>query len=314
MEHEVEAESSEPYVVCRACGARIKASRDRCLRCLQPLHVDESTLPVWKSLKTSDRAGLIAGGIAALVVVGFAFILYTTQETVDTEARPAPNAAVATKASPAPAAVEPTVTAQPAGIGDAEVAATRRDAGTALTNGDVPRSREQFEEALRTKPDDPESLNGLGLALERANDLNGAVARFKRAAELVPDKWSYRFNLAHAEGRLNQLDQAIADYREAIKLSPDDYPTQYNLALLLHKKGDEQAAIVEYQKAITLAPGEPSFYLSLGISLERVGRMADAVKAYKQYLELAPDADDASRVKEHVDLLANDTQKPGRVS
>jgi len=313
VEHETESEFSERYVVCRACGARIKASRDRCLRCLQPLHVDESTLPVWKSLKTSDRAGMIAGGIAAVVVVAFAFVLYTTHENVDTVARPASTNVAAAKPG-SPTEVQPTVTPQPVGIGDAEVAATRRDAGAALTSGDVPRSREQFEEVLRAKPDDPEALNGLGLALERANDINGAIARFKRAAELVPDKWSYRFNLAHAEGRLNQWDQAIADYREAIKLSPEDYPTQYNLALALHKKGDEQAAIVEYQKAIALAPGEPSFYLSLGVSLERVGRMADAVKAYQQYLELAPDADDASRVKEHVDVLVSDTQKPGRVS
>jgi Flp pilus assembly protein TadD len=302
----------EQYVICPACGSRIKATRKRCLRCFEPLHVDEATLPVWRSLKTSDRTGMIAAGVAGAVVVGFVAILWTTRTPgVDDTARPAAGAAIVAAKPPAVPADQ---TAQPAPVGDALAAATRRDAAATLNAGDVPKSRDQFEEALRLKPDDPESLNGLGLALERANMLADAVAKFKRATEVAPDKWAYRFNLAHAEGRLNQWDQAIADYREAINLSPDDYPTQYNLALALHKKGDEQAAIAEYQKAIALAPGEPSFYLSLGVSLERVGRMADAVKAYKQYLELAPDADDAGRVKEHVDLLAADSQKPGRVS
>jgi Flp pilus assembly protein TadD len=302
----------EQYVVCPACGSRIKATRERCLRCFEPLHVDESALPVWRSLKTSDRAGMITAGVAGVVVIGFVAMLWTTRgTTVDKEARPAPGATVAASK---PAAVTAEQSAQPTPVGDAMAATTRREAAAALNAGNVPKSREQFEEALRTKPDDPESLNGLGLALERLSMLSDAVAKFKRAAEVDPQKWAYRFNLAHAEGRLNQWDLAIADYREALKLSPDDYPTQYNLALALHKKGDEQGAIVEYQKAITLAPGEPSFYLSLGVSLERVGRMADAVKAYKQYLELAPGADDASRVKEHIDLLATDSQKPGRVS
>jgi Flp pilus assembly protein TadD len=189
-----------------------------------------------------------------------------------------------------------------------------RTASAALTAGDVPRSREAFEKVLQEHPDDAEALNGLGLALERQGALADAAAKYKRATEIAPDKWSYRFNLAHAEGQQNQWDLAIADYREALKLSPEDYPTQYNLALALHKKGDEQAAITEYQKAIQLAPGEPSFYLSLGVSLERVGRNADAIKAYQQYLQLAPEADDAARVKEHIDVLSGDAQKPGRIS
>jgi tetratricopeptide (TPR) repeat protein len=311
---EFDNENSDNYIVCPACGARIKATRERCLRCFEPLHVDESTLPVWRSLKTSDRAGMIVAGVAGAAVVAFAVILWVTrQPDTNAEARPAPNAAktVVKPAETQEAAPAPDAPA----VGDASLAANTRVGANALLNaGDVPKSREQFEAALQLKPDDPEALNGLGLALERAGSLADAIAKFKRAAELVPDKWAYRFNLAHAEGRVNQWDQAIADYRQAIKLSPEDYPTQYNLALALHKKGDEQAAIVEYQKAIALAPSEPSFYLSLGVSLERVGRLADAVKAYKSYLELAPDADDASRVKEHIDVLAADTQKPGRVS
>lgn len=303
---------AEDYVVCPACGAHIKASRERCLRCFQPLHVDESQLPVWRSLKTSDRTGMIVGGLAAVALLGLVVVLWTTRQPgVDVVARPAsiPSQTAAKPAAPAAPAEE-----TPAPVGDAAAAALSRTASATLTAGDVPRSREAFEQALRLKPDDPEALNGLGLALERAGALNDAVARFKRATEVTPDKWSYRFNLAHAEGRLNQWDQAIADYREALKLSPDDYPTQYNLALALHKKGDEQGAIAEYQKAIQLAPGEPTFYLSLGVSLERVGRNADAVKAYQQYLELAPNADDAARVKEHIDVLSADAQKPGRIS
>ena len=311
---EESAVAPDEYVVCSACGARIKATRERCLRCFEPLHIDESELPVWRSLKTSDRTGMIVGALAAVAVIGLVVVLWATnQKAADPQARPVPGAATQA-AAPRPAAAAPAASTPAAPVGDAAAASLSRQASASLSSGDVPRSREAFEEALRLKPDDPEALNGLGLALERAGALAEAVARFKRATEVAPEKWSYRFNLAHAEGRLNQWDLAIADYREAIRLSPDDYPTQYNLALALHKKGDEPAAITEYQKAIQLAPGEPSFYLSLGVSLERVGRNAEAVKAYQQYLDLAPNADDAARVKEHVEVLSSDSQKPGRIS
>jgi tetratricopeptide (TPR) repeat protein len=291
------------YVVCAACGARMKVDRERCLRCEEPLRPAAPRIePLrWRPLTLAQRRMAVAAA-ASLVVVTAILVWAMRPAPLDEAASPVPTPAVAS----APSAP----TQQPAVVqtaGDEPLAARARDAnrtGTAaMTIGDLQTARTAYEQALAQKADDPEALNGLGLVMERLGDHAQAAARFSRAAELGPAVWAYRFNLAHAEGELQQWDKAIADYREAARVFPDDYATQYNLALALHKKGDEQAAIPEFEKAIKLAPSEPTFHISLAMSLEKVGRVADAVREYNAYMEMAPDAPEAAKLKAHIAAL-----------
>src|SRR5262245_17892294 len=75
------------YVVCSQCGARIKATRQRCLRCLEPLHGDET--PAYPTLTVSRVQRLALAGVAALALVGLAAALWLTRpEPVDPVAKP----------------------------------------------------------------------------------------------------------------------------------------------------------------------------------------------------------------------------------
>ena len=329
------------YVVCSSCGARIKATRQRCLRCLEPLHGDES--PSYPSLSLSRVQTLaLAGGVSLAVLALVVVLWWTRPQEADPVARPysTPSSAqprpdglrakplherpervledvVAEDHQAALAAREVAGEAErlrdparallhPVGEPAAEVAAVadvRRPAGTALTGGNLESARASYEAVLEKKADDPEALNGLGLVLERSGKLDEAIARYAQAAQLVPDKWTYRFNLAHAEAQAQRWDRATADYREAVRLFPDDYATQYNLALALHNQGDDRAAIPEYEKAIQLAPSEPSFHLSLAMSLERLGKTSDAAREYQQYLQMNPSAPEAEKIRAHVQSL-----------
>ncbi len=244
---------------------------------------------------------LIFGTVGSLAVV-LLVVLYLDSDSPVTEApaRPAPAAVVAVKAPEAPIAPGfiPVSRIEPIAFLDA----SRR--GTAdFGNSDFGAARAKFEAALKSKPDDPELVNNLGLTLERLGQIDAAIARYAQAVQLDAKTWAYHFNLAHAVSARQEWDRAIAEYRIARDLFPTDYATQYNLAMTLHRKGDEMAAIPEFEKAIALAPGESAFHLSLGASLEKAGRVPDAKREYQQYLDMAPNAVDADTVRAHLQGL-----------
>src|SRR5204862_1500495 len=84
-----------------------------------------------------------------------------------------------------------------------------------LGNSDFEAAKTRFEQALKAKPDDPEIMNNLGLALERLGQVDAAIERFSQAAKINPQSWAYHFNLAHASSGRQDWDRAIAEYRAA---------------------------------------------------------------------------------------------------
>ena len=304
------------YVVCASCGARIKAGRQHCLRCFEPLpDPDAPVLPlIWESLGLSQAKLMIGGIVASVLVVSLVGVIWSTwPDQGDEVARPASGQAPTPKpprAAPAEPVELPAAANTPVSVTSYQpppVAAidSVRTGAAAFTSGDFASARAAYERSLVLKPDDPETLNNLGQVLVRLNQPTDAIVRFERAIALAPTKAAYHFNLAHTVAQLGQLDRAVTEYREAVRLFPDDYATQFNLAMALQAKGDAQGAIPEFQRAITLAPGEPSFHISLGLSLEKVGRVPDAVREYRQYLEMAPGAPDAATLKAHIEVLTS---------
>lgn len=290
------------YVICDACGARVKAARRRCPRC-EELLVPRAATATTDTARTSDVATFIRvtiGAVLAIVTVGMMWTFRQQTETGVATLTAKTNTA-------APSHVQASTTGVPVDPPAYERATARdsnRAAGAAFASADFDRARSTYEQALEKNPNDPEALNGLGQALVRLGRVADAVQDFERAASIAPDKWAYRFNLAHAVGQLGNWDRAVTEYREAAHLFPTDYATQYNLAMALHKKGDEQTAVTEFRRAIELAPSEPTFRLSLGISLEKLGHIPDAVREYQAFLEMDPSSPDATKLKAHINDLS----------
>ena len=297
------------YVICAECGARIRADREHCLRCGEPLRGLEPPappLPLHEALGISELAFRALTVVAGLVVGGIVIWLWQSRpEPLDDVARPVTSrhtvAPTPTPAPPPPADVDPFTPSSSSAA--ATLPDRRRDGGGAFAAGDFESARDFYQAAVDKNPNDPEAHNNLAQALERLGRVDEAVKHFERAIALVPDKWAYRFNLAHALSAAGQWDRAVAAYRQAVKLFPADYATQYNLALALYKKGDAAAAVPEFEKAIVLAPNEPSFHYSLGMTYEKLGRISDALREYRKFLEMDPMSPDAAKLKSHVEEL-----------
>lgn len=302
------------FVVCPACGTRIKAGRQHCLRCFAPLPDPEAPIrpPVGESLGLSQGQLMIVGIGASLLVLSLVAVIWSTwPEPPDDEARPAAaqpvrpaapvapaSATAAPSASAAPGGSEPAPAAEPAGI--AEIKSTEINPADRAA---LEASRATYEEALAKTPDDPETLNSLGRVLGRLNRPDEAIARFERAIALAPAVATYHLNLAHLAADVGQRNRAVEEYREVARLLPQDYATRYTLALALQKNGDNEAALSEFERAIALAPADASLHLAYAVSLEQLQRVPDAVREYRRYLEMRPAAPDAETIKAHIEAL-----------
>lgn len=302
------------YVVCRACGTRIKAGRPFCLKCFGPLPDPNTAVkaPLWESLGLSAPQKAMLGGAGVLAVAGLLFVIWETRPVALDDpavpvARTAGNAAtppvVAVAPTRAPNASDPAESP----VEPFEPTVVPSTAQTRSEPADIPSleaTLASYDSELVKLPDSADLFNRKGQVLERLGRIGEAAGCFERASGLSPDNRIYHFNLARAATTLGQSDRAVAAYREVTRLQPDDYAGRYSLALALQRKGDDEAAVAEFQKAVALDPSDPNVHLALGVSLERVRRISDAVPQYQQYLAMQPNAADAARLKEHLTKLS----------
>src|SRR5262249_55905949 len=81
--------------------------------------------------------------------------------------------------------------------------------------------------------------------------------------------------------RKGDMDGAIAAYEKAIALMPKHVGAHNNLGNALQRKGDFDAAAAWYHKALVLSPNDPYVHCALGNSLRWQGKFAEAVKHYE---------------------------------
>lgn len=80
----------------------------------------------------------------------------------------------------------------------------------------------ELRAAANLEPNQPETLNMLGLALATLNRNVEAIPEFEKALRARPDYASARFNLATSLAKTGKIDEAIANLRQVLAANPDD--------------------------------------------------------------------------------------------
>jgi len=75
-----------------------------------------------------------------------------------------------------------------------------------------------------------------------------------------------------AQYERGELDEAIASYRKAIELQPNKADAHINLGAALQQKGELDEAITSFRKAIELQPDLVRAHFNLGVALRWHGR------------------------------------------
>ena len=195
-------------------------------------------------------------------------------------------------------------------------AAHPTDAGLNARLGTVLAQLGRFQEGLpflkqaaRLQPDNPDTLNNLGLALQGSGDREGAAevwndlgclfyrrkayeqaqALFERALELAPDHIGAGTNLGATLQAQGRHQEAIAKLSALLKHRPDEAAAHTNLANAHMGAGDLDLAIEGYNRAIALNADHVEAYSNLGLALSRRGPVleGDSVHAEQQSLSMA---------------------------
>ncbi len=150
-----------------------------------------------------------------------------------------------------------------------------------------------FRHALAVTENNPLARDNLGSALIKKGDLDGAINQFQEAIRLKPDDFEAHYCFGIALDEKGQMDEAISQYQEAIHLKPDDADIHDSLGNALILKGQTNEAIIQFQEAIRLKPDFAEAHNNLGVALGKKGQMDEAISQFQEAIRLKPDDADA---------------------
>ncbi|MFM8634841.1 MAG: tetratricopeptide repeat protein, partial [Planctomycetia bacterium] len=133
-------------------------------------------------------------------------------------------------------------------------AAHNRLGGRKLKRGDIDGAYQHFQNAVRLRPDLPETQTNLAIALTKKDRIDEAIEAFRAAAQAAPDMLTTRVNLADACSQAGRYAEARTVYEELIELLPSNPLVLSNYGIVLFKLGEKEKAIAQFKRALELDP------------------------------------------------------------
>ena len=119
--------------------------------------------------------------------------------------------------------------------------------------------------------------HNLGVALDDAGDISGAIAQYKIAIQTDPDRASAHNDLGSALLKFGKIHEASQNIHRALELKPDFADAHNNLGNVLFNQGKTDAAIHYFRHSLTLNPDFAEAYNNLGNALSRQGKTDEAL-------------------------------------
>lgn len=143
---------------------------------------------------------------------------------------------------------------------------------------------EQYQKALRLKPDFVAARNRLGITLNKLGRHREATDQFLRAVELRPEEAYLHNNLGFSLYLEGSYPEALTELEKALQLTPDFARARMNYALVLAKLGRYDDAFAQ----LTQVGDEADACFNMGMLLSDAGKYAEAAKYLERAVELRP--------------------------
>lgn len=152
-----------------------------------------------------------------------------------------------------------------------------------------------FRHAVDVTDDNYVAHDALGIALAGEGDLAGAIAQFTEAVKSRPNDPESLTDLGLALAGTGRTGEAKRAYERAIASRPGFSRAHYNLAVLLQKGGKLQAAAEEYATVLSTEPDHADAHNNLGVALQQLGRREEALLHFRRAIEIDPRHEGAAR-------------------
>jgi tetratricopeptide (TPR) repeat protein len=184
---------------------------------------------------------------------------------------------------------------------------------SAWKRGDVAKSEQAFEQALRLDPSHMKSLLNESRLFIDQKRYDDAIDRLTRASELDPESPVVYRLLGRTYQAKGDTAEAIEAYRAAIEVNESDAWSMNNLGLLLLEANRADEALPLLAKAAELKADVAEFHNNLGMALEHTGRFKAAAKAYGDALTANPDYGKAKKNLARVEAVKAGPEAPFEV-
>ena len=165
----------------------------------------------------------------------------------------------------------------------------RNNRGVILAaSGRIDAAIDDFQEALRLKPDYTDAHVDLGNALGERGRVAEAIGQFAAALALEPRRDEALEGLAITLVAAGRPGEALDPYRRALELKPNSAPARHGLGLALAMTGHMPEALVQLEEAVRLAPNDTGARIDLGSGLSAEKRFSEAEIQFLAALQILP--------------------------
>jgi protein O-GlcNAc transferase len=141
---------------------------------------------------------------------------------------------------------------------------------------------------LTVDPDNPTAVYLAGVVARDLGDLGRSYELMDRAVRLQPTDAESHCGRGIARWEMNQPDAAVADFERALALDPNHAQANLYLGLSFLSRDLLAEAAERFERAATAEPPQPMALVNLGLVKHRQGRLDEAVGLYRRVLELDP--------------------------
>ncbi|HEY8949394.1 MAG TPA: tetratricopeptide repeat protein [Rhizomicrobium sp.] len=155
--------------------------------------------------------------------------------------------------------------------------------------GHLQNNREMEAEAtlgglLKSRPNDPDALQLLGVLRRAQNRLDEAEQLYRQSLEANPNQPQVHHNLGNLLRAMGRLEEAAAAQREAVRLKPNYLEAHINLATVLAEQEKFADAEKSIRRALQIQPNLAFAKQTLGGILTDQGKFKEAETVLRQAL------------------------------
>jgi tetratricopeptide (TPR) repeat protein len=127
-----------------------------------------------------------------------------------------------------------------------------------------------------------------GVDLEKAGQLEQAIAEHEQALEIDPKLAQAHANLIGMYAKAGQTEKAEKQYRATVAINPNLPQSHYDFGVLLFSEARYKEAETAFRKALESSPAYAEAHNNLAVLLERQGKLDEAARNYQAAIDNKP--------------------------